>query len=389
MTETAACEDSALRGLRVVDLSRILAGPLCTQTLADHGADVIKVEPPGGDDTRDWGPPFDGDTAAYFLAVNRGKRSVVLDLSTADGVAGLHDLLADADVLVENMRPGRLARWGVGDDSEIATRYPRLIHCHVSGYGTTGPLSGRPGYDATIQAMTGLMSVNGAADGPATRIGVPLVDMATGANAVIGILLALAERQRSGRGQKVEVSLFDSGLALMHPHMGNLLHGGAPPRRTGNAHPNIAPYSGFATATGDVFLAVGNDTQFRRLCAALDAPDLARDPAFATNADRCANRDRLADALGRLLARCDGDSLLEDLAARGVPCAPLLELPQALAHPQARARQSVVQAQGQPGCASPIRLGRTPAAYPRRPPRLDEHRDELPGAAGRAAKGGT
>ncbi len=388
MQEPDSMADSALGRLRVVDLSRVLAGPLCTQILADHGADVIKVEPPGGDDTRGWGPPFDGDTAAYFLAANRGKRSVVIDLTTEAGVAQLHGLLAGADVLVENMPPGRLARWGVGEDAEIAARYPRLVHCHISGYGTAGPLAGRAGYDAALQAMTGLMSVNGAAGGPPVRIGVPVVDMATGANAALGILMALTERARSGRGQKVEVALFDSGLALMHPQLGNYLRSGTPPRRLGNAHPNIAPYDSFPTATVDVFLAVGNDEQFRRLCDCLDAPALAQDPAFASNAGRSDDRDRLADALAGLLAGRDGVALAEELAARGVPCAPVLDLPQTLAHPHTVARQMVVHAEGQPGCASPIRLGRTPAQYVRRPPRLDEHRDEVLAEAGRALNGG-
>jgi crotonobetainyl-CoA:carnitine CoA-transferase CaiB-like acyl-CoA transferase len=369
----------ALDGVRVVDLACILAGPLCTQILADHGADVIKVEPPDGDETRRWGPPFDGDTAAYFLAVNRGKRSVVIDLTTAEGVAQLHGLLAGADILVENLRPGRLARWGVGDDAALRARYPRLIHCHISGFGAAGPMAGMAGYDAALQAMTGLMSINGAADGPPTRIGVPVVDLATGANATIGILLALAEREISGQGQKIEVSLFDSGIALMHPHLANYLHSEVPPRRSGNAHPNITPYDTFATATGAVFLAVGGDDQFRRLCDCLAMPELAQDPAFASNAARCKNRDKLTEVLTRAFSRLEAEALVEQLAALGVPCAPVLTLPQALAHPHTAHSGMIIDVEGQPGCASPIRLSRTPAHYRQRPPMIDEHRAEILG----------
>ncbi|OXH91494.1 hypothetical protein CA831_06745, partial [Burkholderia multivorans] len=259
----------ALDGLKVVDLSRVLGGPYCTQALADHGATVIKIEPPGGDETRGWGPPFAGDTAWYFLGVNRNKEGLALDLSRDEGRAILWRLLEDADVLVENFKPGTLARWGMDYARDLQPRFPRLIHCAVTGFGADGPLGGLPGYDAVIQAMAGLMSVNGERDGDATRIGLPIVDMVTGLNALAGILLALAEREKSGRGQSVDIALYDCGVSLLHPHLPNFFGSARVPERSGNAHPNIAPYDSYRTATVPIFLAVGNDRQFARLVAHL------------------------------------------------------------------------------------------------------------------------
>lgn len=370
-------QPSALAGLRVVDLSRILAGPLCTQVLADHGADVIKVEAPGGDDTRTWGPALQEGYASYFLSVNRGKKSVVIDLETDTGVLQLLDLLQGADVLVENLRPGTFSRWGIGDRESIQRRFPSLIHCHISGFGDTGPLGGKPGYDAALQAMVGLMSVNGTADSPATRIGVPVVDMVTGYNAAIGILLALQERHRSGTGQSVDTSLFESGLALMHPHLGNYLQSGEPPARSGNAHPNIVPYDSFETVSGQIFLAVGNDAQFARLCRHLGLDDLVKDTSFATNSDRCHNRAELTALLGEQLEKHHGETLANELSEIGVTCVPVLSLPQILRHPHTAHCGAIIDIDGVPGCASPIRLSRTPASYDRRPPKLDEHAAEI------------
>ena len=235
--------DSAgpLSGVRVVDLSRVLGGPFCTQILGDYGAEVIKVEPPQGDDTRAWGPPFAEDTAAYFIGLNRNKRGIVLDLNQQAERDVLLRLLGSADVLVENFKVGTLERWGIGQQ-DLAERFPRLVHCRISGFGADGPLGGLPGYDAVIQAMSGLMSINGSPDGPPTRIGVPVVDLATGLYAVIGILMALHERAASGRGQFVDAALFDCGVSLLHPHLANYLASGRVPLRTGNAHPDITPY---------------------------------------------------------------------------------------------------------------------------------------------------
>ena len=258
----------SLEGLKVIDLSRVLGGPYCTQILADHGADVLKIEPPQGDETRGWGPPFDGHgTASYFLGLNRNKRGMTLDLTQAPQREALLALLEDADVLVENFKTGTLEKWGLGFDA-LHARFPRLVHCRVSGFGADGPKGGLPGYDAAIQAMVGLMSVNGETDangGGPVRIGVPVVDIATGLNAALGIMFALRERERSGQGQFVEAALYDCGLSLLHPHSANhLLDARIVPGRSGNAHPNICPYDTFATGSTPIFLAVGQRRPVRQ-----------------------------------------------------------------------------------------------------------------------------
>src|SRR5271165_656099 len=270
--------EGALAGLKVVDLSRVLGGPFCTQILGDHGADVLKVEPPVGDETRTWGPPFQDGTAAYFIGVNRNKRGIVLDLTSEEGRMALLGLLEGADVMIENFKTGTLEKWGIGGEA-LRERFPRLIHCRISGFGADGPLGGMPGYDAAIQAMSGLMSVNGepAPEGGPTRIGVPVVDLVTGLNACIGILMALHERESSGRGQLVEAALFDCAISLLHPHLANYFLAGTEPKRYGNAHPNVVPYDTFATRTTPLFLAVGNNGQFRKLCEQLGCPELAQD----------------------------------------------------------------------------------------------------------------
>jgi len=257
----------ALAGLVVVDLTRVLGGPYCTQVLADHGAEVMKIEPPQGDEVRDWGPPFQDGDASYFIGVNRNKRSLGLDLSRPEGRQVLLRLLEQADVLIENFKPGTLEKWGLGYENTLQARFPRLIHCRISGFGATGPLGGYPGYDAVIQAMTGWFSVNGKPESGPTRAGIPLVDIGTGLFAAIGVLMALEERHRSDLGQFVDTTLFDSGVALMHPHIPNYLLSGKTPGLTGNAHPNISPYDTFPTRTVEIFLAAGNDRAFQRVCA--------------------------------------------------------------------------------------------------------------------------
>ncbi len=361
---TAAPSPGALAGVTVVDLSRVLGGPYCTQMLGDHGADVVKVEPPQGDETRVWGPPLADGSSAYFHGVNRNKRGLVLDFKTASGRDALLDLLAGADVLVENFKPGTMEGWGLGPDV-LAERFPRLVHCRISGFGADGPLGGLPGYDAAVQAMTGLMSVNGDADGAPTRLGVPVVDIASGLNAAVGILLALVERGVSGRGQFVDITLFDSALALLHPHSVNFLSSGVVPGRSGNAHPNIAPYDSFATGDGTILLAVGNDGQFARLCAMLERADLAADPRFADNRSRTAHRDALKAALEATLAGHAAAPLAERLIRGGVPCAPVLTVAEALGHPHT-AHRGMVVAGAFPGIGAPVKLSRTPASY-RRP----------------------
>jgi crotonobetainyl-CoA:carnitine CoA-transferase CaiB-like acyl-CoA transferase len=367
----------ALSGVRVVDLSRVLAGPFCTQILGDHGAEVIKVEPPQGDDTRRWGPPFAGDTAAYFIGLNRNKRGMVLDLNEQAERDVLVKLLESADVLVENFKVGTLERWGIGQQ-DLAQRFPRLIHCRISGFGADGPLGGLPGYDAVIQAMSGLMSINGSADGPPVRMGVPVVDLATGLYAVIGILLALHERGASGRGQFVDTALFDGGISLLHPHLANYLASGVLPTRTGNAHPNISPYDIYRTGTVDLFLAVGNDPQFRKLCALLGNPMLAEDERFATNQSRTGNRDALKVALEQLLAQHEGNSLATRLNAAGVPAGPVLNVGELADHPHTHHREMIVDMANYRVTGSPIKLSRTPATYRLPPPAFGEHNGEIP-----------
>lgn len=353
----------ALDGLRVVDLSRILGGPLCGQILGDHGADVLKVEPPQGDDTRAWGPPFrDDGVASYYLGLNRNKRLMRLDLGTESGRAVLLGLLADADVLIENFKTGTMEKWGLGHEA-LAERFPRLVHVRVSGFGSSGPLGGLPGYDAALQALTGLMSVNGEAGGAPLRVGLPVVDMVTGLNAALGAMLALHERHRSGRGQFVEAALYDSGLSLLHPHGANWFLDGREPRRTGNAHPNIYPYDSFATGSEPIFLAVGNDRQFAILCRHLGAPGLADDERFASAGARSVNRVALKAELERLLAAHEGGVLADDLVRAGVPCAPVLSVPAALQHAHTAHRQMVVELPGgYRGIGAPIKLSRTPAS---------------------------
>lgn len=362
----------ALQGLRIVDLSRVLSGPYCTQILADHGASVLKVEPPTGDETRTWGPPFLDDVASYFQGVNRNKRAMCLDLSQPEGRDRVLELLARADVLVENFKTGTMGQWGLAYE-EIAHRFPRLIYCSISGFGSDGPLGGLPGYDAAVQAMSGIMSVNGEPDSAPTRVGIPIVDLVTGLNATIGITMALHERERSGRGQHVELSLFDCALSILHPHTANFLASGKVPRRTGNAHPNIAPYETVSTRTTPIFLAVGNERQFQRLCEVLGAPQLAEQSKFRTNRDRSTNRVELSKGLAALMRDHDGQELADRLMKAGVPCSSVFDVNMALNHPHTQHRGMLVRIEDYQGIASPIRLARTPATYRQKPPRLDEH----------------
>jgi crotonobetainyl-CoA:carnitine CoA-transferase CaiB-like acyl-CoA transferase len=358
----------ALAGIRVIDLSRVLGGPYCGQILGDHGADVLKVEPPQGDDTRAWGPPFRQGVASYYLGLNRNKLGTCLDLATPAGQQALLGLLEGADVLIENFKTGTLEKWGLGYAS-LAERFPRLVHCRVSGFGADGPLGGLAGYDAAVQAMTGIMSVNGEAGGDPLRVGLPVVDMVTGLNAALGVLLALQERSRSGKGQFVEASLYDCGLSLLHPHAANWFLDGRTPGLTGNAHPNIYPYDAFPTGTAPIFLAVGNDRQFSLLCRHLGQPALAEDPRYADARSRSVHRLVLRSTLEPLLAQHDGPALAQALMDLGVPCAPVLSVDAALQHPHTRHRDMVVRiGDDYTGVASPIKLSRTPASYRLAPP---------------------
>ncbi|MDB5880045.1 MAG: L-carnitine dehydratase/bile acid-inducible protein [Variovorax sp.] len=363
MTALPSSSTGALAGIRVLDISRILGGPYCGQILGDHGADVLKVEPPQGDDTRAWGPPFKDGVASYYHGLNRNKRTMHLDLGSSGGRDALLALVAEADVLIENFKTGTMERWGIGYET-LSERFPRLVWCRVSGFGSDGPLGALPGYDAAVQAMTGIMSVNGESDGGPLRVGLPVVDMVTGLNAVIGVLLALQERQRSGRGQFVEAALYDSGLSLLHPHAANWFVDGKAPRRTGNAHPNIYPYDALATGTEPVFVAVGNDTQFAAFCRCIGVPDLIDDVRYATAGQRSVHRDALKVTLEAAMQSFDGNALVSRLMAAGVPAAPILSVDAALAHPHTAHRDMVVELPGgYRGIGAPVKLGRTPASY--------------------------
>lgn len=361
-----------MAGLKVVDLTRVLGGPYCTMILSDHGADVIKVEPPQGDETRDWGPPFDSaHDASYFLGVNRNKRGLALDLSKPAGRDVLMRLLDGADVLTENFKPGSMERWGIGYDV-LEPLFPRLIHCRVSGFGATGPLGGLPGYDAIVQAMVGLMSINGDATTGPMRMGTPVVDLATGLYSTIAILMALAERQRSGRGQYLDMTLHDCGMALLHPSAANYLLSGKRPASAGNAHTNIAPYETYPTATCQIFLAIGNDGQFRKLVTAIGRPELADDPRFASNSGRVANRWAMGAILTEAFAKEDGHALSDRLGKLGLPAGPVLNVDEALAAPHTAARAMVTDQDGFRSLGTPIKLSRTPGGPRRTPPRFGQ-----------------
>ena len=358
----------SLKGIQVIDLSRVLGGPYCTQILADHGANVLKIEPPQGDETRSWGPPFSAQgTASYFLGLNRNKRGMSMDLHDPAQREELLKLLETADVLVENFKTGSMEKWGLGFET-LHAKFPRLIHCRVSGFGADGPLGGLPGYDAAIQALTGLMSINGEKGGEPLRMGIPVVDIATGMSAALGILLALQERHASGKGQFVESSLYDNGLALLHPHSANHLLDGRVPGRSGNAHPNIVPYDTFATGTDPIFLAVGNDGQFAKLVQTLGSAELATDARFASNGQRNINRVALKALLEEKLALFACKPLADQLIRAGVPCAPIQDIAAALSDKHTQHRDMVVNIGDYTGVASPIKLSRTPASYRLPPP---------------------
>jgi crotonobetainyl-CoA:carnitine CoA-transferase CaiB-like acyl-CoA transferase len=374
-------DEGALAELRVIDLSRVLGGPFCTQILADHGADVIKVEPPQGDETRGWGPPFRDGTASYFIGINRNKRGISLDLSRPKGREVLFRLLERADVMIENFKTGTLERWGMGYDV-LKERFPRLVHCRISGFGADGPLGGLPGYDACIQAQAGLQSLNGENGGDALRLGIPIVDLATGMNATIGILMALQERARSGKGQFVEATLYESALALSHPYATNFFMTGKAPTRLGNGHPNLYPYDQFRTKTKPIYVGVGNNRQFQRFCAEIGRSELATDKRFIDNADRVTNRADLRAAIEDILAAQDGAAVCDRLMQRGVPCGVVESIPDVMTHPQTLARGMIVEREEYKGVANPIRMSRTPARLRKKPPRFAEANRAVLGEAG-------
>jgi len=372
----------ALAGIKVIDLTRVLGGPYCTMILSDHGAEVIKIEPPQGDEVRDWGPPFHEGDASYFIGINRNKRSLALDIGKPQGKAVLLRLLQDADVLVENFKPGAMEKWGLGYEADLAPKFPGLIHCRISGFGADGPLGGLPGYDAILQAMTGLMSVNGDANTGPMRLGTAIVDMGTGLYSAIGILMALQERARSGHGQYLDMTLYDCGMALLHPQAANFFLNGKRPTGTGNPHPNLVPYDKFPTQTCEIFIASGNNGQFRKLCELIGRPDMADDPRFASNAERNHNRDALSEQLAAAFAGQDGNELALRLIRGGVPAGPVLPVDQSTAAPHTAHREMVTELGWYRGLGTPIKLSRTPGGTRAVPPSFGEHGAEVLAAHG-------
>lgn len=382
---------SALHGLKVLDLSRILAGPSATQLLGDLGADVVKVEKPGeGDDTRKWGPPYvmdrDGrptQESAYYLSANRNKRSVAVDLASADGQALIHRLLEKADVLIENYKVGTLARYGLSYD-QLKGRYPRLIYCSITGFGQTGPYARRAGYDFLIQGMGGIMSLTGEPDGQPMKVGVGIADVMTGMYAVVGILAALQHRHESGCGQYIDVALLDTQIAWLVNAGTNYLTDRTLPVRLGNGHPNIVPYQVFSTADAPMILAVGNDAQFQRFCSVAGAPELASDKRYSTNPERVRNRDELCAKIDILLGARPRAFWLEALERENVPCGPVNNLEDVFHDPHVKARGGELRMpcdwaqEGEIGLiANPLKLSGTPVSYRHPPPRLNEHETDI------------
>ena len=377
----------ALAGLKVVDLTRVLSGPFATQILADHGADVIKVEPPAGDEVRDWGPPFhvneDGEgDASYFVGINRNKRAVGIDLTKPAGREVLFKLLEGADVLFKNFKPGQLERWDLGYEQTLKARFPRLVYAKISGFGSDGPLGGYPGYDAIIQAMAGWFSVNGEPGSGGTRLGIPFVDIGTGLYTLVGILMALYERERSGQGQSIDMTLYDCALALMFPHFPNYFLSGKLPGLTGSGHPNLVPYDKFKTQTGEIFLGAGNNKAFAKFAQVMGMPEMAKDLRFKDNGDRLKHRVALRAIIEEKLAGVDGADFSARMLAAGVPCGPVVNSAQALEHPHTKHRGMIVEKDWYKGAGTPIKFSRTPASMRSAPPRFSQHAHEILKEAG-------
>ncbi|OQM77327.1 CaiB/BaiF CoA transferase family protein [Manganibacter manganicus] len=376
-----------LKGVRVIELARILAGPWAGQLLADLGADVIKVESPDGDDTRKWGPPFvegkEGEnlSAAYYHACNRGKRSIVIDFSTPEGAATVRKLVATADVVIENFKLGGLKKYGLDYESLKAVN-PRLVYCSITGFGQTGPYAARAGYDFIVQGMSGLMSITGPAGGEPQKVGVAVTDIFTGLYSVIAIQAALRHAEAGGEGQHLDMALFDAQISVLANQNLNYLVSGVSPVQMGNAHPNIAPYEVLPVKDGHFILAVGNDGQFRKFCTVIGKGTLVDDPAFSTNSARVANRVALREAILGPLAEVTRDDLLAKLEAAGVPASPINNIGQMFSDPQAIARGMRLDLDDRHGNAlpsvrAPIVMSATPLAYERPSPRLGEHTDEI------------
>ncbi|MEQ8291031.1 MAG: CaiB/BaiF CoA-transferase family protein [Roseovarius sp.] len=368
-------KQAPLAGLKVVELARILAGPWAGQTLADLGAEVIKVESPAGDDTRAWGPPFiergEDRTAAYFHSCNRGKASVAVDFRTEAGQARVRELVADADILIENFKVGGLAKYGL-DYASLSELNPGLIYCSITGFGQDGPYAHRAGYDYIIQGMSGFMSITGDPDGQPQRAGVAVTDLFTGLYSVAGILAALHQRERTGKGQHLDMALLDCAVAATANQALNYLATGTPPGRTGNYHPNLAPYQVFDCADGYIIIATGNDAQYQRLCRVLGCDDLAETPEYLRNADRVANREALIAALTARTLTFSKADLLAACEAEGIPAGPINDLSEVFEDPQVKARGMRVELDGVPGVRGPFRFSDAELALERPSPKLGE-----------------
>ncbi|MCW2567369.1 MAG: putative acyl-CoA transferase/carnitine dehydratase [Mycobacterium sp.] len=375
MPEHDAAAPGPLSGLLVADFSRVLAGPYCTMLLADLGADVVKVESPGGDDTRAWQPPVRDGVSTYYLGVNRNKRSIALDLTDADDAAAGRELARRADILVENFRPGGLGRFGL-DYASVAARNPGVVYASISGFGSGGGAA-LPGYDLIVQAVSGLMSLTGDADGPPYRAGVAVFDVIAGLHAAIGILAALNHRRESGEGQHIEVDLLSSALSGLVNQSSAVVAGGVVPYRMGNSHPSLFPYEPLPTADGDLVVTAGNDAQFRRLCEVLGIPAVADDPRFRRNADRTVHRDALRPLLVERLRTRPRQDWFRALTAVGVPCGPINTLPDGLAFAAELGLDPVVEIDSVPSVRNPIRFSATPPRYVLPPPAVGEHGAEL------------
>lgn len=379
---TSPAPAGALSGIRVVDLTRVLAGPLCTMMLGDMGADIIKIEPPGaGDDTRKWGPPFVAGESAYFLGVNRNKRSLTLNMAGEEGRAVLPDLLKTADVAIDNFKIGTLAKWGF-DDAWFEANAPRVVRCGITGYGTSGPKAALPGYDFILQAESGLMSICGEADGGPTKYGVAIVDVCTGMLACNAVLAALNARHTTGKGQKVEVSLYETSLAMLANVASSHLISGKDAGRYGNGHPSIVPYTTYRGSDQMFAVAVGNDGQFRKFAEALGHPEWADDARFAVNSARVQNRDALDELIDKALADSPAASWIEKLKAGGIPCGLINTVKQALADPQTTARSMVETVTHSTAgdirmLGIPMKFSGTPASVRSAPPTLGQHSDEI------------
>jgi crotonobetainyl-CoA:carnitine CoA-transferase CaiB-like acyl-CoA transferase len=374
--------NTPLAGIKVVELARILAGPWAGQTLADLGADVIKVEAPEGDDTRRWGPPFidrDGEkSAAYFHATNRGKRGITCDFRTAEGQETVRRLVADADVLIENFKVGGLTKYGL-DYESLKKVNPRLIYCSITGFGQTGPYAHRAGYDFIIQGMAGLMSVTGEPEGQPQKVGVAVTDVFTGVYGATAILAALVQRGRTCEGQHIDMALLDVATSIMANQAMNFLVSGKPPTMMGNAHPNLAPYAVFDCADGWIILATGNDAQYQRLCAILGLDDIAKAPDFLTNADRIANRGEMTARITEATLRWAKADLLQACEDQGVPAGPINNLAEVFDDPQVQARGMKITPGGLPGVRSPMTFSGADLSLDRPAPKLGQHQDEVLG----------